>query len=50
MYDTCVIFQILLTLYFHQSDAVRRYPNTLRAIFGDPYNDSINAVHGSGEL
>jgi len=29
------------------SAAVRNYPDSLRAIYGDPYNDSINAVHGS---
>ena len=31
------------------SEAVRKYPNSIRAIYGDPYNDSINAVHGSGK-
>ena len=27
---------------------MRHQPDSLRAIYGDPYNDSINAVHGSG--
>lgn len=30
------------------SEAVRKYPNSIRAMYGDPYNDIINAVHGSG--
>ena len=40
----------LLKPMFCFSEAVRRYPDSLRAIYGDPYNDAINAVHGSGIL
>ena len=38
----------LQILIFFLSAAVRHQPDSLRAIYGDPYNDSINAVHGSG--
>ena len=38
-----------LKFSFCRSAAVRHQPDSLRAIYGDPYNDSINAVHGSGK-